>query len=164
VSDKQRIFNVLFSEYKDWVYRLCYAYTRNEAQAEDLVQECFSKVWVHLDSFQHRSDYSTWIYRIAANTCLMQLRKEKNNPIVYFDQLKENISEDDTTSSIEEQSNKLYKAIIRLSEIDRIIISMVLEDVPQKQIGEVLGITENNVNIKVHRIKKQLQLLLLKEQ
>lgn len=163
MSNKQKIFNVLFAEYKDWVYRLCYAYTRNEVQAEDLVQECFSKVWIHLDSFQYRSNYSTWIYRIAVNTCLMQLRQEKNNLVVYSDQLKENISEDDTTS-IEEQSNKLYKAIARLSEIDRIIISMVLENVPQKQIGEVLGITENNVNIKVHRIKKQLQLLLLKEQ
>ncbi|MCO6497732.1 MAG: RNA polymerase sigma factor [Chitinophagaceae bacterium] len=163
MSNKQKIFNVLFSEYKDWVYRLCYAYTRNEVQAEDLVQECFSKVWIHLDSFQHRSNYSTWIYRIAVNTCLMQLRQEKNNLVVYSDQLKENISEDDTPS-IEEQSTKLYKAIARLPEIDRIIISMVLENVPQKQIGEVLGITENNVNIKVHRIKKQLQLLLLKEQ
>ena len=63
---------------------------------------------------------------------------------------------------IRDSSNVLYSAIAKLNEIDRIIISMLLEDLPQKQIGEVLGITENNVNIKVYRIKKQLKELLSK--
>ncbi|MFD1605233.1 RNA polymerase sigma factor [Flavobacterium artemisiae] len=161
MENKQKIFDHLFTEYRDWIFRLCYSYTRSETQAEDLVQECFSKVWINLSSFEHRSDYSTWIYRIAANTCLMRLRKEKNNPIEYHDNLKDNSSEEKYEDK-EEQSNVLYGAIAQLNEIDRIIISMVLEDVPQKQIGEVLGITENNVNIKVYRIKKQLKELLSK--
>lgn len=161
MENKQKIFGRLFTEYRDWIFRLCYSYTRSETQAEDLVQECFSKVWINLSSFEHRSDYSTWIYRIAANTCLMQLRKEKNNPIEYHNNLKDNSSEEKYEDK-EEQSNVLYGAIAELNEIDRIIISMVLEDVPQKQIGEVLGITENNVNIKVYRIKKQLKELLSK--
>lgn len=163
MENKQKIFDHLFLDYRDWVYRLCFGYTRNNAEAEDLVQECFSKVWLNLDGFQQRSDYSTWIYRIAVNTCLMQLRKDKHNPISYQENIRENISEE-KQSALEEQSNKLYNAIAQLPEIDRIIISMVLEDLPQKQIGEVLGITENNVNIKVYRIKKQLKELLSKEQ
>lgn len=163
MENKQQIFDQLFTEYRDWIFRLCYSYTKSEIQAEDLVQECFSKVWLNLSSFQHRSDYSTWIYRIAANTCLMQLRKEKHNPIEYHESLKENavVEKDDHR---EEHTTLLYKAIAQLNEIDRIIISMVLEDIPQKQIGEVLGITENNVNIKVHRIKKQLKELLSKNE
>jgi RNA polymerase sigma-70 factor (ECF subfamily) len=129
-------------------------------QAEDLMQECFSKVWVSIDGFQNRSDYSTWIYRIAINTCLMQLRKQKNNPVEYH----ENLTDRDhgTHEDKDEEVDILHNAIAQLSEIDRIIISMVLEDVPQKQISEVLGITENNTNVKVYRIKKRLRELLLK--
>nr|WP_315152238.1 RNA polymerase sigma factor [uncultured Flavobacterium sp.] len=161
MENKQKIFDQLFTEYRDWIFRLCYSYTRSETQAEDLMQECFSKVWINLSSFEHRSDYSTWIYRIAANTCLMQLRKEKNNPVEYYENIKDNFTEEKPEDK-EEQSAILYKAIAQLNEIDRIIISMVLEDVSQKQIGEVLGITENNVNVKVYRIKKQLKELLSK--
>lgn len=158
MEDKQKIFDRLFTRYRDRVFRLCYSYTRSEAPAEDLVQECFSRVWANLAEFEHRSDYGTWIYRIAANTCLMQLRKEKNNPVEYRGQLKEGISEERNA----DQPESLYRAIGQLAEIDRIIISMVLEDVPQREIGEVLGITENHVNVKVHRIKKQLKELLVK--
>jgi len=157
---KQKIFNRLFTEYRNWVYRLCYSYTRNQVEAEDLVQECFSKIWIHLDSFRQQSDYSTWIYRIAVNTCLMQLRKEKNNPMEFHEELKDRTSEDQDDEK-GQQSENLYKAIAQLAEMDRLIISMVLENTSQRQIGEVLGITENNVNIKVHRIKKQLRAILL---
>lgn len=160
LENKQEIFNGLFIQYKDWVFRLCYSYTRSEVQAEDLVQECFSKVWLSLSGFEHRSDYSTWIYRIAVNTCLMQIRKEKNNPIEYCEQVQDKPSEEHTNEK-EKQSESLYRAIGKLGEMDRLIISMVLEDITQKQIGEVLGITENNVNVKVYRIKKQLKEILL---
>lgn len=159
MENKHKIFDELFAQYKDWVFRLCYSYTHSEVQAEDLVQECFSKVWLNLSGFEHRSDYSTWIYRIAANTCLMQLRKEKNNPVEYCEQLQEKPAEESSNDQ-EKQAQNLYRAIAQLSEMDRLIISMVLENVAQKQIGEVLGITENNVNVKVHRIKKQLKELL----
>ncbi|MBX2953735.1 MAG: RNA polymerase sigma factor [Leadbetterella sp.] len=159
MKDRQKIFDRLFTQYHQRVFRLCYSYTRSEVSAEDLVQECFSRVWSHLPEFEHRSDYSTWIYRIAANTCLMQLRKEKNNLVEYPGQLAEGASEEPGT---EQSPEKLYGAIGQLAEIDRVIISMVLEDIPQREIGEVLGITENHVNVKVHRIKRQLKELLLK--
>lgn len=163
MENKQKIFDQLFTDYKDWVFRLCYSYTRSEAQAEDLMQECFSKIWLNLEGFQQRANIGTWIYRIAANTCLMQLRKDKNNPVEYREQLYEKPTEENGHDK-EQQSKSLYAAIAQLTEIDRLIISMLLEDMPQKQIGEVLGITENNVNVKVHRIKKQLKELMLKNQ
>ena len=161
MENKQKIFDTLFTDYKDWVFRLCYSYTRSETQAEDLMQECFSKVWLNLDSFQQKSDIGTWIYRIAANTCLMQIRKEKNNPVAYYEYLHEKPTEE-INQEKEQQSQNLYNAIAQLAEIDRLIISMILEDMPQKQIGDVLGITENNVNVKVYRIKKQLKELMSK--
>lgn len=163
MENKQTIFDELFVRYRDWVYRLCYSYTNSETEAEDLVQECFSKVWLNLSDFKHRSDYSTWIYRIATNTCLMQIRREKNNPVNYREQLRDKALEEYNKDK-EKQSESLYRAISKLNEIDRLIISMVLEGIAQKQIGEVLGITENNVNVKVHRIKSQLKEMLLNYQ
>ena len=160
MENNQKLFDQLFDQYKDRVFRLCYGYTRNNAEANDLVQECFVKVWLNLSDFRHHSDYSTWIYRIAANTCLMQLRKYKNNPLEYHETFLEKTAEE-YSGDKEVQSENLYIAIGRLNEMDRVIISMVLENIPQKQIGEVLGITENNVNIKVYRIKRQLKEILL---
>lgn len=156
MENRDKIFDHLFCQYKDWVFRLCYSYTRSEAEANDLLQECFLKVWVNLPHFQHRSDYSTWIYRIVANTCLMQLRKDKNNPVEYHEQYLDKTAEEHSDEN-EIRSESLFKAIGQLAQMDRLVISMVLEGISHKQIGEVLGITENNVNIKVFRIKKQLK-------
>lgn len=155
------LFERLFTEYRDKLYRLCYSYTRNETLSEDLMQECFSRIWIHLPGFENRSDIGTWIYRIAVNTCLMQLRQSAKPQLEYKETLAGNMP-DDVKEDREELSENLFEAIKQLKEMDRLIISMVLDDMPQKQIGEVLGITENHVNIKVHRIKKQLKELLLK--
>lgn len=162
MENRQEVFDRIFNQYKNWVYRLCYNYTRSETQAEDLVQECFSKIWLNLPDFENRSEYSTWIYRVAVNTCLMQLRKEKNNPVEYREELKDAIPEESENGK-EQAVMNLYQAIGKLNDMDRLIISMVLEDISQKQIGEVLGITENHVNVKVYRIKKQLKELLSKK-
>ncbi len=93
----------------------------------------------------------------------MQIRREKNNPVDYREQLQDKALEEYNNDK-EKQSENLYRAIRKLNEMDRLIVSMVLEGIPQKQIGEVLGITENNVNVKVHRIKSQLKEMLLNNQ
>lgn len=160
-ENRQIVFEQLFIEYRDKVYRLCYSYTRNQTLSEDLVQECFSKAWQHFPDFENRSDIGTWIYRIAANTCLMHLRKSTKSILEYKEIVQSSILEE-TNDEIEERSSVLFNAINQLEEMDRLIISMVLEDIPQKQIGEVLGINENNVNIKVYRIKKKLKELIVK--
>lgn len=161
MENRQFFFERIFKEYRHKLYRLCYGYAKDEMLSEDLVQECFSKIWIHLPDFAGRSDIGTWIYRIAVNTCLMQLRKSDKRQLEYQESLKYHIPEE-VSEDKEERSAALFEAIGQLKEIDRLIISMVLEDLTQKQIGDVLGITENNVNIKVHRIKKQLKDLMLK--
>src|SRR5690606_32723995 len=143
----------LYREYKDKVFRLCYSYCNDHALAEDLMQDSFSKVWQHLEDFQNKSSFSTWFYRIAVNTCLMHIRANKNVKFIHTPQLPEpqELPYDET------ELNKLYAAIVRLNEMDRILISMVLEDISYKEIGEVMGISENSVGVKVHRVKKQLK-------
>ena len=157
--DKNKLFESLFSDYKEKIYRLCYSYSNDNDTAKDLLQESFSKVWTHLDTFQNKSEYSTWIYRIAVNTCLNYLRSTKSKRLEFREALPEIREEEIDT---ETQINQLYIAIKQLEEIDRLLISMVLDDVSYKEIGVILGISENNVGVKVHRIKKQLKDILTK--
>lgn len=159
MQNKEQLFEQLFSDFKEKMFRLCYSYCNKHAEAEDLVQESFSKVWLHLDSFKGESAYSTWIYRITVNTCLMHIRSKKKYHFENDDQIPEIPTE---KSDAEEKVNGLYRAITQLNEIDRVLISMVLEELSYKEIGEVMGISENNIGVKVHRIKRQLKKLMTK--
>lgn len=157
VSEKEILFQDLYLQFKEKLFRLCFSYCNEEAMANDLMQESFSKIWIHLDSFKKQAAYSTWMFRITANTCLMHIRSTKNKPINYYEKVPDAMVENPKD---EGKVNQLYKAIQKLAETERIIISMVLEEISYKEIGEVLGISENSVGVKVHRIKKQLKDLL----
>lgn len=137
------------------------AYTDNEAQAKDYLQETFIKVWQHIHQYRGDAKISTWIYRIAVNTCLSNIRSAKNkmpeelNP--HFD------TADDNCSGFKEQHiTNLYKAIHQLPETDRLIISMVLEEITYEEIAATINITEGNLRVKIHRIKQELTKIFFK--
>lgn len=156
MSDKET-FEHLYSAYQDKIFRLCYGYAKNQELASDLTQDCFIKIWENLGSFRNEASVSTWIYRIAVNNCLLYLRKNKSG-VIAFEQIEPDISHhEDENQDTEESIEKLYRAIQKLGETDRAIISMVLEDMSYKEIGEVMGISENSIGVKVHRIKKTLK-------
>lgn len=156
-EDKGKLFNDLFHQFKEKLYRLCYSYCNSNALAEDLLQESFSKIWIHLDTFRQECSYSTWMYRITANTCLMYLRTHKKNPVILQEV---NADHHATESYTEAPVNALIAAITKLDDLERMIITMLLDEVSYKEIAAVLGISENNVGVKVHRIKQQLKRLL----
>jgi RNA polymerase sigma-70 factor (ECF subfamily) len=135
--------------------KLCLGYTGDYAQAQDLMQETFIRVWQNLPDFRGMAKVSTWIYRIAVNTCLNHLRTTKRQAT---DQLQEQhtrtlVNETDTA---DEQVQLLYQCINRLAETDRLIISLVLDDVTYSEIAQIIGISEGNLRVKIHRIKHQL--------
>ncbi len=152
---KDQFFKEIFNKNSKKIYHLCYGYTGDEDSANDLLQETFMKVWQNLDKFKNKSLISTWIYRIAVNTCLTHLRSEKK---IAKDELTEQIIE----NQVEEYSEKneqialLYKSIAQLEENDRLIITMVLDEVPYPEIAEISGISEGNLRVKIHRIKQKL--------
>lgn len=119
------------------------------------MQETFMKVWQNLDKFRNQALISTWIYRIAVNTCLSYLRVQKRQA---KDELTDNIIENkpEETSEKNNQIAQLYKCIAQLEENERIIITMVLDEVPYPEIAEVSGISEGNLRVKIHRIKSKL--------
>lgn len=145
-------FDEVYKWYWPKVFRLCMGYVNNFGLAQDLAQETFIIVWQQLPKFRNESSIGTWIYRIAANNCLRQIEKEKR--MIKADlpiHLKEENQE-----SIEPKIQMLYQFISELDEIDRLIISLELEEVNQSAIADIIGISEVNVRVKIHRIKKKL--------
>jgi len=128
-------------------------YVNDPDWAKDLVQETFISVWKSLPKFRNESAIGTWIYRIAVNNCLRQIERKKKT---VNDQTLAHLPSPEPVEDNNEQLRFLRKCIAELKEIDRIIISMVLEEIPHKEIAEVLGVSEGNVRVKVHRIKERI--------
>jgi len=127
-------------------------YMNDHDQAKDVAQETFISVWQHLPKFRNESSIGTWVFRIASNHYLRQIEKERRMP---KSELPAQI-EDKPTASDETKTQLLYKCIAELPEIDRIIISLELEDLKQAEISEIVGISETNVRVRIHRIKEKL--------
>jgi RNA polymerase sigma-70 factor, ECF subfamily len=109
-------------------------------------------VWQQLDKFRGESSIGTWIYRITSNNCLRYVEKQQRN--IKID-LPVNVAEE-KEHDIEPQIQFLYKCIAELVETDRVIISLELEDVNQAEIASIVGLSESNVRVKIHRIKEKL--------
>ena len=147
-------FEEIYSQYSPQIFRVCMGYVNDEDQARDLVQETFISVWKNLSSFKHQSKISTWIFRIATNNCLRAIEKSKR---IIKTELPFNLP-DVVEESNEDKLQLLYNCIAELDEMDRIIISLVLEDLPQAEIASIVGLSNANIRVKVHRIKEKLSL------
>ncbi|AOC95078.1 MULTISPECIES: RNA polymerase sigma factor [Flavobacterium] len=145
-------FEQIYKTYWDRIFRLCMGFVNDYDAAQDLAQETFIIVWQKLETFRNESSIGTWIFRIASNNCLRQIEKQKRFP---KSELPVHLSEEKLTS-IEPQIQFLYKCIAELPETDRIIISLELEDIKQNEIAKIVGLSEANVRVKIHRIKEKL--------
>ncbi|WP_188467102.1 RNA polymerase sigma factor [Bizionia arctica] len=148
-------FETIYNTYWQKVFRLCMGYVNDTDSAKDLTQETFIKIWQQLPKFRNESSIGTWIFRIASNTCLRQIQKENKMP---KSELPIEINADTSEVNIENDLQFLYQCISELQELDRIIISLELEDINQKEIAKIVGISEGNVRVKIHRIKEKLTL------
>jgi RNA polymerase sigma-70 factor (ECF subfamily) len=143
------------------VFRLCCAYCADPDDRLDLLQMIFLNVWKNLDSFEARSKIGTWIYRIAVNTALLYIKRENRRKSLFRSSAIEGVyttrrSQPDIILDDREDVNMLYTAINRLPELDRLIITMTLDELSYKQIADVTGLTANHIGVKVNRIKKTL--------
>jgi len=159
--NKEELFKQVLAENKDRVYRICCAYEHDKDERDDLFQQILINIWKSLDKFEGRSAISTWIYRIAVNTSLMHVKKSAKMKKLHseLDEKTLNIPEsEDVDENVKtgSQIERLYECINILAEIDRLIISMVLDDLSYKEIAEVTGMTVNNIGVKINRIKKEL--------
>lgn len=146
-------FKEIYKELSPKIYKLCLSYCADRDLADDLHQETWIAVWQSLPRFRHESKISTWVYRIAINTCLTSIKKHKDKTTNSEKILSKIVADE---SFDEHQMTILHQSIAQLKEADRIIISLVLEEKPYPEIAAITGITENNLRVKIHRIKKEL--------
>jgi RNA polymerase sigma-70 factor, ECF subfamily len=145
-------FEEIYARYSPGIFRVCMGYINDYEQARDLTQETFISVWKNLSSFKNQSKISTWIFRIATNNCLRDIERSKR-------MVKTELPVDLPAVHEETQDEKLaflYSCIAALEETDRIIISLVLEDLPQAEIAAIVGLSNVNIRVRVHRIKEKL--------
>lgn len=145
-------FERIYKSYWDKVFRLCMGFFNDYSLAQDLAQDIFVRVWQHLPDFRGESSIGTWIFRIATNVCLRQAELQKS--LSHTDIRLEAVAEESGDDSSQVQA--LYKAIAGLPEMDRLIISLYLEELKQYEIAQITGLSEVNVRVKIHRIKSML--------
>ncbi len=142
------------------IYKVCSIYAYTTADKQDLFQEIVIQLWKAFPKFKGESKWSTWMYRVAINTAITGLRKEKHF-IQSFEpnMLPTEISDSTTYKAKEEQFQQLYAAIEQLNEIEKAIVMLYLEEKSYEEMEEILGITSGNLRVKMNRIKEKLRQL-----
>ena len=150
-------FARLVREHKNTIYTVCYMFSQDEDEVNDLFQETLINMWKGIDGFREESKISTWIYRVALNTCLLQERKKKKEAKKVPLTMNVNFFEDSDANSV--QVRQLHQRIGRLGLVDKALVMMWLEGMSYDEMGAVMGISPQNVGVKLFRIKEQLKKL-----
>ena len=155
MKNQEERFAQLVQEHKGTIYTVCYMFSQDEDEVNDLFQETLINMWKGIDSFRDESKISTWIYRVALNTCLLQERKKKKEVQKVPLSMNVNFFEDEDANIA--QVRMLHQRIGKLGLVDRAIVMLWLEDMSYDEIGAIMGITPQNVGVKLFRIKEQLK-------
>ena len=153
-SAKEKQFEKLVKQYKRTIYSVCYMFSRDNEEINDLFQEILVRLWLGFDQFEQRSSVNTWVYRIALNTAINSDKRAKRRPQTV--PLSTDIDPYDPQDSSLEQVRQLYALINQLDVMDRGLVLLWLEGIGYDEIAAIMGITVANVGIKLHRIKEKL--------
>ena len=162
-DQKEKRFKEILEENGGRINRICQFYCRNVGDKKDMYQEVLVNIWKSLDTFRGDSTISTWIYRIAVNTSISFSGMASRDKKLYIDKVPQSLNflldenELDKKFQLEEQLEQLEICVNQLSVIEKILISLVLEGLSMREIADVVGLTEPNVKVKIHRIKEQLK-------
>ena len=142
------------AEQKSTIYTVCYMFSQDADEVNDLFQAVLVNLWKGFEGFEHRSDVRTWVYRVALNTCISLDRKRRRSKSVKLT-MDINLFEDRDEDT--RQVDMLHKRISRLQPFDRAIVLLWLENLSYEEIGQIVGITAKNVSVRLFRIKEQLK-------
>jgi len=147
-------FSRIVREHKSTIYTVCYMFSKNEDEVNDLFQEVLINLWKGLQNFRGESDVRTWIYRISLNTCISCDRKKRKRKTI---PLTMNINPFTDSDDDSRQIQQLNHRISQLGPFDRAIILLWLENMSYEEIGEIVGISTKNVSVRLFRIKEKLK-------
>ena len=158
---EEKKFIDLINEHQGLIHKVCIMYESDREVRNDLFQEIVLQLWKSFHTFRGDSKITTWMYRIALNTAISGYRKQTRNVKTEdLDEVHLNISEQYSGDDGEENAQKLQWAIRQLSEIERAMVMMALEEIPYDEIAETIGITQNNVRVRMNRVREKLRKLM----
>lgn len=164
-DDHETLFKRWLDEHVGTVLKVARAYTLTAEDCQDLTQEILLQVWRSLPRFEGRAKASTWSYRVALNTALGWHRDERRRQarqrgLHEVGELPDTGVGSSTQADERETVDQLYAAIRQLPKADTALILLYLDDLSYREMAEVLGITENNLGVKLSRAKQALRALL----
>lgn len=140
--------------------KICRVYARSAEERKDLYQDILVQLWRALPSFKGEAKRSTWLYRVALNTALSHERKQDVRREATLDTTHPlwngGFTEPDERLEAQDQLNHLYAAIDRLDDVDKALAGLYLDEKSYREMADIMGISENYVGVKLHRIKKKL--------
>lgn len=145
----------MVQEHQQTIYIVCYMFSKDRSEVEELYQEILIALWKSLPQFEGRSSERTWIWRISLNTCISIDRKKRRHTTPL--PLEIGVDLYDTTDRDTKQIRQLHERINRLGMFDRAIILLWLENMSYEEIGAIVGISEKHVSVRLYRIKEQLK-------
>lgn len=154
----EREFIQLIQQHSGIIHKVCSLYVEGKENRDDLFQEITLQAWKSYPRFQGNSLFSTWLYRVALNTAITYFKQQKRNPTHHAAEEFPELLDNDTNIR-EEQFEMMYRAIAQLTEVDKALVLLYLEDFPYDEIAAMMGITANHVAVKMNRIKSKLQML-----
>jgi len=155
MKDSEKEFARIVRENKTTIYTVCYMFSKDRDEVEDLFQEALIGLWRGFESFRGESTIRSWIYRISLNTCISAERKKRRR--ADSARLDMNINLFSDTDEDSRQAQMLRERIGRLGVFDRAIILLWLENLSYEEIGAIVGITAKNVSVRLVRIREQLK-------
>lgn len=148
----------LINRHQGIIHKVCGMYCHDKDDKKDLFQEVVLQLWKSFGSFRGDSKVTTWIYRVALNTAISAFRKESKKPDQSdISTLPLRVPEDTDFQEKNEQFQLLYQAIRQLSEIERALVMLYLDDLPYEEIADLMGITANNARVRMNRIREKLR-------
>ena len=153
-NGKEHQFELLVRQHKRTIYTVCYMFSHDKAEIDDLFQEILIRLWNGFDTYEGRSDARTWIYRVALNTAINQDKKQRRR--IETVPLTVDIDPYEADDPKTQQVRRLHDLIAQLELIDRSLVLLWLEGIPYDEIGAIIGITPNNVGVRLGRIKEKL--------
>jgi RNA polymerase sigma factor (sigma-70 family) len=163
LKQKEQEFLIRIEQHKGILHKVSKMYMNDADDQQDLFQEMIYQIWKAYSSFRNESQFSTWMYRVAINTAIVFLKKEKNK-IDRHTIPSENIAEEKNDSEQKEnQISQFYNAIQQLEKTEKAIIFYHLQGYSHREIGENMGIAEGNARVRLNRIKNKLKEIIEKQ-
>jgi RNA polymerase sigma-70 factor (ECF subfamily) len=164
-EDQKSVFMAWLGEHGSSVMKVAHAYTLTSDECQDLAQEILLQAWRSLPKFEGKASPATWFYRVALHTAMNWQRKDKprrsrQQPLLEVQVLATDVMNSAEQAQQRETVEQLYNAIHQLPKTDAALVLLYLDQLSYREIAEVLGISENNVGVKLNRAKKALSELM----